>query len=455
MSTSTPTTEPTKVPRLPPELWLLIFRFATSAPIISPFEFAYYYEPFQSRHRRISTALFDAALRDKCAISSVCRQWHALARDTLYEDIRIGPHIAGLYAILIEPAPVSATIVGGESGTGTITARHCVRRAVLPYAQTEKPTYYWHAPSALALLALLPHLEVLVRPPLPVPAPTRKQGPLPIPIPTATPTAVPTLPALRRLEWAFKDDGGEPGKGRISFFHDILNAAPSLHELILTGQIPFFAGTALRQKHLHLRELRTLRLHDGAGTCPYIAEQTTYWELPVLEKIVVEGLARAQPLKALCRKFGGQVRVLELELGGGGWGGMSMGDVSKTVAFCPALEELNLRVVVEDNLDRIPMDIDDMTWSVQDIHDVSWTCTHHTLQRIRIRVDLEEWSVETWMQIVEYVGKFGKGCSVLSEVVLYVLPEQVEATLQNPQFLELRETLLSSGKQLLLHLVHA
>jgi len=91
--------------------------------------------------------------------------------------------------------------------------------------------------------------------------------------------------------------------------------------------------------------------------CWYIAEQTTHWELPVLENIVVEGLrlglARAQPLKALWGKFGlfgGQVRVLELELGGGGWGGMSMGDVSKTVAFCPALEELDLRVVVEDYL---------------------------------------------------------------------------------------------------------
>lgn len=448
MSTTTPTTDKVLIhnlPRLPPELWLLIFRFATSAPIISPFEFAYYYEPFQSRHHNISTALFNAALRDKCAITSVCRQWHELARDVRYEDIRIGRHIAGLYAVLIESAPVpaSATIVGG-TGT-TMTARHCVRRAVLPYAHTEKPTY--HAPSALALLALLPHLEVLVRPPLPIPAPPRQQRRLPIPIPTATasPTAVPTLPALRRLEWAFEDEGGEPGKSRISLLHDILIAAPSLHELVLTGRIPLDAVTVLRQNRLHLRELRTLRLHGGAGTCWYIAEQTTYWELPVLENLVMEGPARAQPLKALWGKFGGQVRVLELELGGGGWGGMSIGDVSKVVAFCPALEELNLRVVVEDYLNWIPRDFDDLTW----------TCTHHTLQRIRICVDSVEWSVETWMKIVEYIGKFGKGCPVLSQVVLYVLPGQVEATLQNSQFLVLRETLLSSGRQLLLHLVHA
>ena len=34
-------------------------------------------------------ALSPAAPRDKCAITLVCRQWHALAGDTRYEDIRI------------------------------------------------------------------------------------------------------------------------------------------------------------------------------------------------------------------------------------------------------------------------------------------------------------------------------------------------------------------------------
>lgn len=100
MSNST-TIAPTGVaiqtlPVLPPELWLLIFRFATSVSIISPFEFTYHYEPFQSRHHETTTALFDAALRDKCAIVSVCRQWHALAGDMRYEDIRIRRGIAAL-----------------------------------------------------------------------------------------------------------------------------------------------------------------------------------------------------------------------------------------------------------------------------------------------------------------------------------------------------------------------
>ena len=438
------------LPRLPPELWLLIFRFATSAPIISPSEFTYHYEPFQSRHHRISTACFDATLRVKCAIVSVCRQWHALAGDMRYEDIRIRRGIAALYAALTltEPAPApAATAVGSESSTatGTIAARHYVRRAVLPYAHAEKPSY--HTPSALALLALLPHLEVLVRPPLPMPGPSRRQRRVrvPIPIPT-TPTAAPALPTLRRLEWAFEGRDLKAHTSGIDFLIDILAAAPSLHELVLIGPIPYNAPVSLRKDRLHLPALRTLRLHDGAGTCPRVAEQTTYWELPSLETVVVEGHGNAQWLGAIWQKFGGQVRRLELELGGGWRGGASIGDVSKIVAACPALEELNLRVVVEDSTDWSPMHPDD----------VAWSCTHNTLQRIGIcihDVDDECCSAVTWMKVVEFTGKFVKGCPALHQVVLYV--EDVEVALQNSRFHEFRETLSSSGRELLLHSVHA
>ena len=281
------TIEPTEVgvhiPRLPPEIWLLIIRFAASAPTVSPFEFAYHYEPFQSRYHEISTQLFDATLRDKCAIMSVSKQWYALAGDIRYENIRIGRHIATLYAVLNGPA-----LVGGEPGTSTtcITARHHVRRAVLPCAHAEQPTY--HAPSALALLALLPHLEVLVRPPSESPfifqAPPRQQRWLPIPTIT-TPIAAPALPTLRRLEWAFEDQG-QWNTSWTNFLYDLLIAAPSLHELVLTGPMP----RAPQQNRLYLRALRTLRLHSGAGECSFIAEQITYWELPVLENVVVKAM---------------------------------------------------------------------------------------------------------------------------------------------------------------------
>ena len=91
MSILTNSTEPVTqvavhIPRLPPELWLLIFRFATSAPIT---ESTHNYEPFRPRHET-ATVHSNAALRDKCAIALVCRQWGALFGDMIYEDIRIG-----------------------------------------------------------------------------------------------------------------------------------------------------------------------------------------------------------------------------------------------------------------------------------------------------------------------------------------------------------------------------
>lgn len=59
-------------------------------------------------------------------------------------------------------------------------------------------------------------------------------------------------------------------------------------------------------------------------------------------------------LEAVWEKFGGQVRLLDLEIGGGEWGRagmpMPMGNVGKIVRVCPALEELNLRVGAEEDL---------------------------------------------------------------------------------------------------------
>jgi hypothetical protein len=74
----------------------------------------------------------------------VCRQWRAFAGDMRYEDIRIGHGFTELHDALVKPA-----------ASGAMTAGQRVRRAVLPYAQTATPTHY--APSALALLELLPH----------------------------------------------------------------------------------------------------------------------------------------------------------------------------------------------------------------------------------------------------------------------------------------------------------
>lgn len=283
-------------------------------------------------------------------------------------------------------------------------------------------------------------------PPIPLTTTTNPFSPFfPSPRPRFEfPTAAPALPALRRLEWAFEQTGAAARAGGINSLNDMLIAAPSLHELVLTNRMPF---TALRQNRLHLPTLRTLRLHARAGMCPLVARQTTYWVLPVLETVVVEGAARAEALELLWEKFGGQVRVLELELGRGGErGGLSMGDVDKIVRVCPALEELNLRVGVENLYWNLTVGLDD---------DILWTsaCTHSTLQRVGICVDAGELSVKAWMAVAEYVGKLRVECPALCQVALYV--QDLEAAVQSPQFHALHETLSSSGRQLLLRPVHA
>ena len=492
-TTTSTTTESTKAvnhtpPRLllPPELWLIIFRFATSSPITyyyPPSDDAEpttgrYYEPFQSRHETI-IALSDAAVRNRCAITLVCRQWRALAGDMRYEDIRIGHGLAALHAALSEPANDTDTIVNGISHITTNTdttspppppSRHRVRRAVLPYAHTATPTY--HTPPALALLALLPHLEVLVRPPLyphsPPPSPpapsTNRRTLIPI-ITIATyhtlpnsprfefPTAAPALPALRRLEWAFDKTGAATRAGGINSLTDMLKAAPSLSELVLTGPMP---RAALRQERIPpLRALRTLRFRAGASGCPFLNLQTSYWTMPALEHIVVEGGpgagARARAFDVLWGTFGGQVRVVQLELGGDGEGGKGMDDVHEIVNACPELEELNFRIGCGNlNGGWSPMDGSDSVVNAVSVFSAAYM--HDALQRLGICVDSDapEWSVKTWMALAEFVGEW-KLCTALRQVVLYV--QDVQVAEQNPQFHLLREALASSGRHLLLHSV--
>jgi hypothetical protein len=373
---------------LPAELWLHIFRFATSTLT----SLSSRYEPFQAHHN--SAAISDAALSDKRSISLVCKQWHNLARSMLYEDIRIGHGISALHAALSTP-----------DSDGRRAPRYHVRRAILPYAHTATPTT--HAPPALALLALLPQLEVLVRPPM-----HRIGGTVPI---FDFQTYAPALPALRRLEWAFDPTGNAARTGGINALDDVLRAAPTLHELALTGTMPF---TALRQHRLRLHALRTLCLVEGAAACPLVARQITYWALPALETLVLRGAARAEALEPLVQAFAAQVRVLEIGLA------VSPLEAGMIVDAFPALEELNVQVGGAGGVLR-----------------AAWA--HDKLLRVGIGVGVEEWDVWTWSVVVEHVEKFVEGCPALCDVVLYA-----RVAAESPRFHALRETLLPQGKRL-------
>ena len=371
-----------------------------------------------------------------------------------YEDIRIGRGIAALHAALSEPAADTDT-----DTTSPPPSRHRVRRAVLPYAHTATPTN--RAPPALALLALLPHLEVLVRPPFsplsspPLPPSSQHRRTL-IPITTTAyfvptflrfefPTAAPALPRLRRLEWSFYQTGAAARAGGINSLTDMLKAAPSLSELVITGTMPH---SAVRQDRIPLLALRTLRFCAGACGCPFVNLQASYWVMPALENIIVEGGPRAKTFEEPWGTFRGQVRVMQLELGVEGEG-MGMDGVVEIVNACPELEEINCRIGHGDLLNCWSPTMDDN--SVNDLVSVAAGYVHDALQRLGICVDVDsdapEWSVKTWMALAQFVGEW-KLCPALHQVLLYV--RDVEVAERNPQFHLFREKLASSGRQLLL-----
>ena len=459
------------VPRLPAELWLLIFRFATLAHTSPQTSAPYNYDAFQPCPDT-AAALSDAALRDKCVLMLVCKQWRALALDLLYEDIRIGTGHSALRAALCEPP----TVVEGDDGAVLGYApRHRVRRAVLPYAYTATPTC--DPPPALALLDLLQNLEVLVRPPYKSHHPYQQHhydfydlfdhdgfhfrpihsciSPILTPAPRFEfSTATPAFPTLRRLEWAFDSTGDAARTGGINALDDVLRAAPSLCELVLVGSMPL---AAIRQSpRQQLRTLHTLRLHGGAAACPFVARQTTYWVLPALENVVVTGAADVEALEALWEAHGSQVRVLEAQLGGtrvgvaSGCGALlSMTGVGKIANACPKLEELNVRLSAED--------FEDSAWDSPEGDGVgipwTWACAHDTLQRVGICIDAGEWTAKTWLAVIEQVAQLAKGCPALRCVTLHV--PDVGVAEENQQFQALRGTLMSGGRQLLVRSVHA
>ena len=401
-----PTIE-TFVPRLPVELWLRIFRFVTSTRISLHVQ----HEPFQSSQD--NTALLDTALRDKCTLTLVCKQWRLLASDMLYEDIRLGQGIAALHAALDQP------ITSGLCGHW-----HRVRRVVLPYKSTETPTC--HCPPALELLALLPHIEVLVRPPI---------RPAYVTFQFQFPTTAPVLTSLRRLEWAFDPSGAAPRAGGINALSDVLRVAPELEVLVLVGSMPF---TSIYQRRLpDLRALTTLRLQDGAGTCPFVARQLTYWKLPALKNIIVEGPARARTFEELwaCER---QLRTVEIELA-------EYGEVQTIISACVALETLYLHVPRR------------AVASSRDEDESRCQYDHGSLRRVGLCVDngesAGEWDGSTWRAIGEYVGQFGEECPALREIELY-MPD-VRVAEQSPEYHALREKVSSRERRLLLRSLHA
>ncbi|KAI0027961.1 hypothetical protein K488DRAFT_59983 [Vararia minispora EC-137] len=291
--------------RLPAELWLQIFKLAASSPETC---FSAKYAAFEPTADDAET-IESACLAVKHSIVLVCRAWCALGTEMLYEDVHIHHGVPALERTFQSPAYADL--------------QKRVRRAVLPYSQTQTRTY---CPlPAVSILAHCPRLEVLVRP-------YRRRALFPQ---FEFAAEVPPLPNLKRLEWWH--DNAASHTGGINALDDVLRNAPQLEYLTFSGQM--FLTSLKQQYHLRLPALTTLRLRAVNAIA---IRQLIVWSLPALSHLVLDDPpADPRALDLLWEAYSDQIRVAEL---GRCVHFLADDSIRRLLSACRGLRELNYRI---------------------------------------------------------------------------------------------------------------
>ena len=253
-----------------PELWILVFRWATYPSDGYP---APYYEPF-----RASSESFDELLKTKHALVQVCRLWRALATNFLYEDVRVSYNSASLKTVLTDHPSLA----------------RFVHRLELPYTQTatERPD---DTHDVVQILRSCPSLTTLVRPFSEV---------LPYAVRYEFPAEIVSLPSLTRLEWWHYNNAAR--SGGINSLTDVLRNAPSLQFLALGGE--FWMNSMRLDTPIRLPALKTLRLKRVNALFVW---QIGRWELPSLVHVVADFPTEHGGLEELWLQFGSQLCTVE------------------------------------------------------------------------------------------------------------------------------------------------
>ncbi|KAI0319036.1 hypothetical protein OF83DRAFT_1170554 [Amylostereum chailletii] len=381
---------------LPPELWLQIFRLAASS---DPSLYLVKYTPFES-HSDPSPSL-----KVKHAIVLVCRQWHALGTEILFESVNVDHGLSALKHTLEDDAE------------GEIRKR--VRRAVVPYTSSRTPTY--HPPPALSILRQCPRLEVLVRPVSPGSNPWEDSQ-------YQYPVDVPSFPLLKRLDWWHDNEAA--CTGGINSLDDVLCQAPKLEYLSFGGQMSM--GALRLQHRVHLPELKVLRLQRVNAIA---IRQLCMWQMPTLAHVVIEQPpANLECLQGLWDSIGAQVKSVEL---GVDRQFFSQDYIPTVVACCPEITELNYRVCLTSSPDFPKLEC------------------HPALQRVGIHglalqcggdLDVE---AKLWDHIERHLTAYSKdGFPSLSEYVLY--GEEWRPFVEHQRFQHAREVAAGLGRALTL-----
>ena len=105
--------------QLPPEIWVEILRWATTADTVYDL-ITHSYRPFQSADHSGS---FNSIIATKRSLVLVCREWNQWATRFLYEDLAI-PHSAPSLKVVLDQGRLGALV-----GSCVLRATHHLKYA--------------------------------------------------------------------------------------------------------------------------------------------------------------------------------------------------------------------------------------------------------------------------------------------------------------------------------------
>jgi len=277
---------------LPPELWALILQFAL--PPRTSFHAEHL--PFED------TQPPPFANRDRLSFSLVSRYWRSIVASLGIDSITLtdDTDAESLFKYLL------------DEGKGVY-----VRRVVLPFARTVKPTIK----STVEILAACPRIQTLIRPER-----------LDDEYRWSFRAACPRFDGLTRLEWWHYSDAHR--SGGINLFYDVFDNAPNLEYLAIAGQWNPDVLASKRARKVHLPRLETLRLRRLSTS---LTREIQRWSLPAMFHVISEfGLYEPEEW------FRSQIRTLEFAADMRFYDEDRIGDI---LPLCPNLKEIHYYVL--------------------------------------------------------------------------------------------------------------
>lgn len=337
-------------PGLPHELWLHIFRLATSNAQYYDAELDY--AAFRAIPMSDITDTIQASLDTKRALVLVCKAWRAIALEIMYETVRIR-HGTGRLRTELDRARDDAVLATSQStGTPSEDTTHTpwtygnwVRRIeIYPIILDFDPLNPVDIPE---ILKRCPRVDTIVRTHVPLYRP-RPNPPLSR-VRLTEVNSFPALPSVKHIDWAFADYGPRSWDdlpGRFGFLHDLLRASPNLQYLSLSNPglyMPRWSHYNDHHEPITLSSLTTSRwesaksaevLTGAFGKQLLVPNLTTLIFHPFASALVIDIL---QPLEA-------QLRVVEFLYSRDETYAYSDVLLNQVLMLCPHLRELCIHV---------------------------------------------------------------------------------------------------------------